>query len=72
MTLAERIKLSEREREVLNLKMEGFANKEIAVQLKISERTVKTHITHMLERLNCRNVLQLCCMILREELNAAL
>ena len=34
-------------------------NREIAKQLYISEGTVKTHVTHLLDRLNLRNRAQL-------------
>lgn len=44
--------LSPRESEVLNLLAAGLANKEIAWQLKISEHTVKFHITSIFNKLN--------------------
>jgi two-component system NarL family response regulator len=43
--------LSTREVEVLRLIAQGKANKEIADQLGLSVPTVKTHITHILEKL---------------------
>jgi DNA-binding NarL/FixJ family response regulator len=43
--------LTEREREVLELLRQGCANKSIARRLGISERTVKAHVTHILQRL---------------------
>jgi len=39
--------LSEREREVLGLLVEGLPNKLIARRLEISEKTVKTHLTRV-------------------------
>jgi DNA-binding NarL/FixJ family response regulator len=51
--------LSPREREVLQLISSGATNREIAQQLYIAEGTVKTHITHLLSRLNLRNRSQL-------------
>lgn len=43
--------LSAREREVLELLARGMSNKEIGVQLSISEVTAKTHVTSILEKL---------------------
>lgn len=43
--------LSPRESEILLLISEGFANKEIAYQLSISERTVQFHIKSLFEKL---------------------
>ncbi len=43
--------LSQREQEVLSLMATGAANKEIAKQLSITERTVKAHVTSILNKL---------------------
>jgi DNA-binding NarL/FixJ family response regulator len=51
--------LTPREREVLELVALGLTNRDIAQQLYISEGTVKTHVTHLLTRLNLRNRAQL-------------
>lgn len=51
--------LTPREQEVLRLISVGSTNREIAQQLYISEGTVKTHVTHLLNRLNLRNRSQL-------------
>jgi NarL family two-component system response regulator YdfI len=45
-------RLSPRESEVLNLLADGLANKEIAWRLKISEHTVKFHITSIFNKLD--------------------
>ncbi|HHP7231628.1 MAG TPA: response regulator [Xenococcaceae cyanobacterium] len=47
--------LTPREIEVFNLIRTGCTNREIAKQLYIAEGTVKTHVTHILNRLNLRN-----------------
>ena len=44
--------LSEREREVLGLLVEGLPNKLIARRLQISEKTVKSHLTRIFRELN--------------------
>ena len=43
--------LTNREREVLTLVGRGFANKQIARRLGISEKTVKTHLGHTFQRI---------------------
>ncbi|MFH7027448.1 MAG: response regulator [Heteroscytonema crispum UTEX LB 1556] len=47
--------LTAREREVLALIVSGASNREIALSLYISERTVKNHITSILSQLNLRD-----------------
>jgi DNA-binding NarL/FixJ family response regulator len=51
--------LTPREQDVLHLIADGSTNRDIAQQLYISEGTVKTHVTHLLSRLNFRNRAQL-------------
>jgi DNA-binding NarL/FixJ family response regulator len=47
----ERPKLTRREQEVLELIGRGLANKRIALELGIAEKTVKTHVSHVLAKL---------------------
>jgi DNA-binding NarL/FixJ family response regulator len=47
--------LTERETDVLRLLAHGLANKEIARQLSIGEKTVKTHVSNVLLKLNVRS-----------------
>lgn len=52
--LAERRKrepLSDREISVLRLVMKGFANKQIADELRITEATVKAHVSRVMEKM---------------------
>jgi DNA-binding NarL/FixJ family response regulator len=50
------LKLTAREIEILKLIAEGFTNKEIGEQLFISHRTVDTHRTNLMKKLNINNV----------------
>ena len=48
--------LTQREREILKLVAEGRSNKEIALCLNVAEKTVITHRTNFMRKLNLRNV----------------
>jgi DNA-binding NarL/FixJ family response regulator len=50
--------LTAREREILRLIAGGLSNGEIAQELYISDTTVKTHVTHILQKLNIRDRVQ--------------
>lgn len=47
--------LTKRQLEILGLLSQGLTNKEIAEKIFLSTRTVDMHVSHILERLNCRS-----------------
>jgi NarL family two-component system response regulator LiaR len=57
--------LSARELEVIRLVAEGLSNHAIASRLVISEKTVKTHLTHILGKLDLHDRTQLAIYALR-------
>jgi DNA-binding NarL/FixJ family response regulator len=57
--------LTEREREVFRLIVDGLSNAEIGEQLFISDTTVKTHVTHVLQKLDLRDRVQAVVMAYR-------
>jgi DNA-binding NarL/FixJ family response regulator len=60
--------LTDREREVLRLVVEGLSTKEIALQLDISTRTVETHRANLMRKLNLKSVALLTQFAIREGL----
>lgn len=48
-------KLSEREREVLDLVASGLSNKQIGLRLELQEKTVKHHMSRILAKLKAHN-----------------
>jgi DNA-binding NarL/FixJ family response regulator len=58
--------LSRREREVLESLLQNLSNKEIASQLNISERTVKFHVSNLLQKHGVRRRADLIVMRFQE------
>ena len=63
--------LSPREREVLQLAVEGYGNPEIAEKLFISPRTVETHRTNLLRKLGLQSQTDLVRFAIRKGLITA-
>jgi DNA-binding NarL/FixJ family response regulator len=55
---AEVVILSIREQQIVRLLMSGKTNKEIAIAIKISEKTVKHYMTTLMQKLRVRNRLE--------------
>lgn len=62
--------LTPREQEVLDLIALGMSNKEIASKLVITEKTVKTHVSHVLGKLNLADRTQAAIFALKGGYNA--
>ncbi|HEX9030058.1 MAG TPA: response regulator transcription factor [Anaerolineales bacterium] len=60
--------LTDREREVLKLLVEGRSNPEIAEQLSLSRSTVKTHVSHILEKLGASSRVEVVTLAIRHKL----
>lgn len=60
--------LSGREKEVLALLAAGLSNREIAGRLFLSEKTVKTHVANILQKLNVKSRTQAALYAMREKL----
>jgi DNA-binding NarL/FixJ family response regulator len=63
--------LTERELEVLMMVARGLSNAEIAEELTISPATAKTHVAHLLTKLNARDRIQLVILAYRSGLAPA-
>jgi two-component system response regulator NreC len=63
-------RLSEREREVLQLLAEGKGTKEIAADLHLSAKTIETHRQHVMEKLEIYTIAELTKYAIREGLTS--
>jgi DNA-binding NarL/FixJ family response regulator len=66
--IEEQERLTRRERDVLELIARGRSNKRIALELGISEKTVKTHVGHLLAKLGVSDRTQAALMAVRQGL----
>ena len=60
--------LTEREREIVRSIAQGKSNQEIATELFISDKTVKTHVSHILAKLGLKDRTQLAIFAIRNNL----
>ena len=60
------VRMTPREREVINLIAEGLSNKEIATRLEIATDTVKSHVRNVMEKLMLHTRLQIAAFAHRE------
>jgi NarL family two-component system response regulator LiaR len=58
--------LTKREVEILQLLAQGLSNRQIAESMVISEQTVRSHVTHILEKLGLANRTQAALYALRQ------
>jgi DNA-binding NarL/FixJ family response regulator len=61
-------RLTDREREVLQLIAEGKTNKEVAHALTVSVNTVETHRKHIMEKLDLHNTAELVRFAIRTKI----
>ena len=66
----ELLELTEREREVLELIARGLTNHEIAEKMVISEKTVKTHVSNLLDKLDLEDRTRAAIWALKHGLGA--
>ena len=62
----EAVRMTSREREVIDLIAEGLSNKEIATRLTIATDTVKSHVRNVMEKLMLHTRLQIAAYAHRE------
>jgi two-component system, NarL family, response regulator LiaR len=60
--------LTEREREVLALMVEGLSNSQIAVKLSVSSSTIKSHVSNVLSKLGVTSRTEAVSLALRNQI----
>ncbi|MBE9491455.1 MAG: response regulator transcription factor [Bacteroidetes bacterium] len=64
----DKLQLTNREKEILQLLAEGLSNKEIAKNLFVSERTIVGHKSNLLAKTNCKNTISLLSYSIKNKL----
>ncbi len=67
-TIDDPLELTEREKEILKLIVDGLSNKEIADQLFISVRTVDTHRRNIMDKIEAKNTAELVRKAIEDKL----
>jgi DNA-binding NarL/FixJ family response regulator len=65
------VRLTQRERQVIDLLGEGLSNKEIAIRLHIAVHTVKSHVHNVLEKLSLHSRLEVAAFTHAESTSKA-
>jgi len=68
---ADEVALSERESEVIRLIADGFTNPEVAEELQVAERTVKTYRARAIEKLGISSRAEITAYVRRSGLSAS-
>ncbi|MFO1497122.1 MAG: response regulator transcription factor [Verrucomicrobiota bacterium] len=68
---ATKISLTDREKQLLRLIADGCRNKEIAIQVGLSPKSVETYRSRLMRRLGCNNSAELIRYAIRERITAA-
>ncbi len=63
----ESVRMTPRERQVINLIAEGMSNKEIAAHLHVAVHTVKSHVRNVMEKLTLHSRLQIAAYVHQQE-----
>lgn len=68
LEFAQTYNLTPREKEILQLLIKGFSNRDIAQSMYITENTVKFHIKHILKKTDCLNRAELATLYKKNEI----
>lgn len=66
--MAQPQQLSQREKQIVQMVLNGCRNKEIATELRISQKTVKTHLSNIFDKLGVSDRLEMALTVLDKKL----